>query len=136
MFLRLLLLFTLVPTLEVFLLISLGRNVGFGVTLMVVLGTGVLGAWLARREGLKVLAAVQSEINQGRMPTEHMLDGLLILLAGAVLLTPGFLTDGLGFFLLLPVGRRFVRALVSRALSKRIRTPGAMTLEGEWTSND
>lgn len=136
MFLRLLLLFTVVPALELFLLIQLGRHVGFWPTAALVLGTGVVGAWLARREGVKVLRAVNAEMTEGRMPTDHLLDGLLILVAGAVLLTPGLLTDMAGFVLLAPPGRRIIRSVLSRAISKRITIAGPLTMEGQWQRVD
>lgn len=136
MFLRLLLLFTVIPALELFLLIQLGRHVGFWPTAALVLGTGVIGAWLARREGLKVLRAVNAEMAEGRMPTDHLLDGLLILIAGAVLLTPGLLTDMAGFFLLVAPGRRIIRSVVSKAISKRITVAGPVTMEGQWQRVD
>ena len=132
MFFRLLLLFTVVPALELFLLIQLGRYVGFWPTAALVLGTGVVGAWLARREGLKVFRAVSTEMAEGRMPTDHLLDGLLILVAGAVLLTPGLLTDAAGFVLLAPPGRRLIRTAVSKAIAKRITTAGPVTMDGQW----
>ncbi len=132
MFFRLLLLFTVVPALELVLLIQLGRWVGFWPTAALVLGTGVVGAWLAKREGLKVLSAVSAEMAEGRMPTEALLDGLLILVAGAVLLTPGLLTDATGFVLLAPPGRRLIRKMVSDAISKRITTTGPVTMDGQW----
>jgi len=136
MFVRLLLLFTAVPALELILLIQLGRHVGFWPTAALVLGTGVVGAWLARREGLKVFRAVSTEMAEGRMPTDHLLDGLLILMAGAVLLTPGLLTDAVGFFLLAPPGRRLIRTAVSKAISERITTTGPVTMEGQWRRVD
>ncbi len=136
MFFRLLLLFTVVPALELFLLIQLGRYVGFWPTAALVLGTGVVGAWLTRREGLKVLRAVNTEMAEGRMPTDYLLDGLLILLAGAVLLTPGLLTDAVGFVLLAPPARRVIRNGVSKAISKRITTTGPVTMDGQWRRVD
>lgn len=132
MFVRLLLLFTLVPAVELILLIQLGRHVGFWPTAALVLGTGVVGAWLARREGLKVFRAVSTEMAEGRMPTDHLLDGLLILVAGAVLLTPGLLTDAAGFVLLAPPGRRLIRKALSNAISNRITAAGPATLDGQW----
>ncbi len=132
MFFRLLLLFTVVPALELILLIQLGRHVGFWPTAALVLGTGIVGAWLARREGVKVLRAVNTEMAEGRMPTDHLLDGLLILIAGAVLLTPGLLTDAAGFVLLVPPGRRLIRAAVSKAISSRITSTGPVTMDGQW----
>jgi len=136
MFFRLLLLFTVVPALELFLLIQLGHYVGFWPTAALVLGTGVVGAWLTRREGLKVLRAVNTEMAEGRMPTDYLLDGLLILRAGAVLLTPGLLTDAVGFVLLAPPARRVIRGVVSKVISKRITTSGPVTMDGQWRRVD
>lgn len=132
-FFRLLALFTVIPAVELVVLIVLGRAVGFWPTAGLVLLTGVLGAWLARREGLRVLLAVRKEMAEGRMPTDHLLDGLLIVIAGAVLLTPGLLTDLLGFLLLVPAGRRAVKKVVSRAIAGRVQVQGPVTLDGEWT---
>ena len=122
MFLRLLLLFTLVPLLELYLLIGIGRQVGLVPTLALVLFTGVLGAWLARRQGIATLARVQRSLAAGELPTEALLDGLMILLAGAVLLTPGLLTDLTGFLLLTPAGRRPIRRAIRRAFERRLAT--------------
>ena len=117
MFFRLLLLFTVVPLVELALLLAIGRYVGLVATVLLVFGTGVLGAWLARREGLRAFYRVREEMAAGRLPAEALLDGLLILVAGAVLLTPGLLTDLAGFALLTP----FVRAAVRRAVADRLR---------------
>ncbi len=119
MFFRLLLLFTLVPLLELFLLVEIGRYVGFPATALLVIGTGTLGAWLAKSQGLRVFARVRRELAAGGLPTDALLDGLLIFIAGAVLLTPGLLTDLLGFALLTPAGRGTVRRAVSRVLERR-----------------
>ncbi len=117
MFLRLLLLFTAVPLIELALLVEIGKRVGLAATVALVIATGVLGAWLARREGLRTLARLQKELQEGRMPTEPLLDGLMIFIAGAVLLTPGLLTDLFGFSLLIPQARGLVR----RAVAKRLK---------------
>lgn len=145
MFLRLLALFTLVPIVELYLLLELGQRMGWLSTLALVLLTGALGAALARSQGLQVLRKVQAETARGALPTEALLDGLMIFVAGAVLLTPGLLTDFAGFFLLVPAGRRWVRQLVSRRLGKRfrsvrrgpVRPPGASPPGGAppWPEN-
>lgn len=119
MFVRLLLLFTVVPLLELFLLLQIGRLVGPVPTIGLVLVTGALGAWLARSQGLQVLQRARGQWSQGEMPTEALVDGVLIFVAGAVLLTPGLLTDLAGFFLLTPFGRAWVR----KELMKRIKNP-------------
>ncbi len=124
MFLRLLLLFTAVPLLELALLLLIGRHVGLVATVLLVFGTGVLGAWLARREGLRAFYHVRQEMAAGRLPAEALLDGLLILVAGAVLLTPGLLTDLAGFALLTPVGRGAVRRVVAEKLRRGLEQRG------------
>jgi len=117
MFLRLLLLFTLVPLIELYILLMMGRYLGPIPTIGLVIVTGILGAALAKSQGTRAFERVRREMQAGQMPTEALLDGLLIFVAGAVLLTPGLLTDLTGFFLLLPAGRQAVR----RAVASRIR---------------
>ncbi|MCG6950125.1 MAG: FxsA family protein [Acidobacteria bacterium] len=132
MFLRLLLLFTVVPLIELFLLVKLGTIIGIGPTVLIVICTGVLGAWLARSQGLGVLRRITEDLNQGRMPTGSLVDGLLILIAGAVLLTPGLITDALGFFLLLPPGRALVRKAITTRLSRRSETAVPDVIDVDW----
>jgi UPF0716 protein FxsA len=111
MLLRLFLLFTLVPIAELALLIRIGGAIGLGWTLVLVAATGAAGAWLARREGLRSWLAVQGELATGRVPGEELGHGVLILIAGIVLLTPGVITDVMGISLLL---RPVRRALIAR----------------------
>jgi UPF0716 protein FxsA len=132
MFLRLLLLFTVVPLVELYLLITIGRMIGVGPTIAIVLGTGILGAWLARWQGLAVLRRVREEMAAGRLPTDALIDGLLILVAAAVLLTPGLLTDTAGFLLLVPASRVVVRKAVAAAIAKRSRGVDPDVLDAEW----
>lgn len=120
MFLRLLLLFTLVPLLELWLLVEIGRRIGFLPTLAIVLATGILGAALARQQGLQTIARVRAEAAAGGLPAEPLLDGLLILIAAAVLLTPGIVTDAVGFALLVPATRRHVRRRLGSWLRRRL----------------
>lgn len=116
-FARLLLLFTLVPLAELYLLLVIGRHLGLLSTLGLVFLTGILGAWLARQQGLRTLTRLQAELAAGRMPGQTLIDGVLILVAGAVLLTPGLLTDVAGFALLTPA----IRAALRKALASRFR---------------
>ena len=102
----LLTLFVLVPIIELYLLIGVGGVLGFWPTLGVVLLTGVVGAGLARREGFRVLAEWQEAMATGRMPTEGVIGGLLVLAGGLLLITPGILTDVVGFSLMMPAVRR------------------------------
>jgi len=135
MFFRLLILFTIVPLVELLLLVKIGEVVGFWPTVALVIGTGALGALLTRFEGLRVLRQVQTELHEGRVPTERLLDGLLIVVAGAVLLTPGLITDAVGFFLLVPPGRRLVRRAVARAAERRLGVSRPPVIDAEWRND-
>lgn len=129
MFLRLFLLFTLLPIAELWLLIRIGGWLGVGPTLLLVLGTGAAGAWLAKREGLRAWLAVQSEIAAGRPPTDGLTHAMLILLAGVVLITPGVITDVAGLLLLLPPVRTGLIARLRDGFMRRVER-GSITVVG------
>ncbi len=112
---KLLLLFIVVPAVELLLLIELGGLIGPLLTVAVIVVTGAAGASLARWQGLSVLRQVQREMAGGQLPAGALVDGVIILIAGALLMTPGFLTDIVGFLLLVPG----VRGVVKRALRAR-----------------
>jgi UPF0716 protein FxsA len=115
MWIRLLLAFTLIPVLELWLLLRIGSWLGAGATVALVVLTGVVGATLARREGVHAWSTVQAELSAGRLPGRKLLEALLVLVAGIVLVTPGVLTDALGLLLLVrPVRARLVRRLENR----------------------
>ncbi|MCP4896760.1 MAG: FxsA family protein [bacterium] len=135
MFIRLLLLFTVVPIVELGLLIQLGRYVGLAPTIGIVLLTGVIGASLARWQGLVTLRRVQAEMAEGRVPTGPLIDGLLILVAGAVLLTPGLITDAVGFLLLIPPTRAAVRQTLVDQFRRRMQPDGGVVIETSWTDD-
>jgi UPF0716 protein FxsA len=105
MFIKLFLAFTLVPFIEIYLLIKIGAQVGAFNTILIVVLTGLLGASLARLEGIKTMTKVRDSLNRGELPAEEMLDAMLIFVAGVVLLTPGFVTDLTGLALLVPRAR-------------------------------
>ena len=117
---KLALLFVIVPILELMLLIEVGQAVGLLPTLLLVLATGVGGAILARAEGIRVLMQFQRELASGRLPGQALLDGVSVLIGGAFLLTPGILTDVLGFSLLFPLTRRAFQAAGRRYLQGQI----------------
>ena len=102
MFVKLLLGFTLIPFIELYLLIKIGQFVGAFDTILIVIFTGIAGAYLARLEGIRTLFKVRESLNSGKLPAEEMLDAMLIFVAGAVLLTPGFITDLAGILILIP----------------------------------
>ncbi len=120
MLLRLLILLTVVPLVEVVILIRIAEHLDWGPTLALVIGTGVLGAWLARREGVRVLARIQADLASGVAPTGAMVDGALILVAGLVLITPGVLTDLCGFALLIPPIRNRIKRWLAEVFKGRI----------------
>ena len=118
---RLLLLFVLVPAAELALLIEIGRRIGTLATLGLIVITGVLGAYLARRQGLGVLRRMRQEVAAGRIPAGPVVDGVIILVAGAVLMTPGVLTDAFGFFCLIPACRELLKTQLRRRLQRAVR---------------
>ena len=102
MFVKLFLVFVLVPLFELYLLIKVGSHLGALNTLIVVILTGIVGASLARIQGMRTMIRVRNSLNRGELPTEELLDALLIFMAGLLLLTPGFITDFVGMALLVP----------------------------------
>lgn len=106
MFPFLLLAFIIVPVVEIALLIRVGSAIGGFTTILIVIFTAILGAYLVRQQGFATLRSVQTQMNAGRVPAMEMAEGIALLFAGAVLLTPGFVTDALGFALLAPPIRR------------------------------
>ncbi len=109
MFFKLFLAFTLVPFIEIYLLIKIGAQVGAFNTILIVILTGLLGASLARLEGIKTMTKLRDSLNRGDLPAEEMLDAMLIFVAGVVLLTPGFITDLAGLTLLVPQARFWLK---------------------------
>lgn len=124
MFGRLLLLFILLPFLEFALLLVIAEHTSWQFTLGLIIVTGVVGAWLARREGTQCLGRIQSELSQGQMPGDSLVDGMMILVAGAMLITPGIITDIFGFSLLIPPMRFRLKQLVIARLKHRIVVSG------------
>lgn len=114
-------LFVVLPVAELALLLRVGRTLGFWPTLGLVLFTGVLGAALARREGTRTLGALRSELARGGLPGRAILDGASILVGGALLLTPGFLTDALGFALLFPPTRTRLQGFLRRRIEAGVQ---------------
>ena len=118
---RLALLFVIIPIVELMILIELGRVLGLFPTLLLILLTGVGGAILARLEGLRVFFQFRDAIAQAQIPGQAILDGLSVLIGGAFLITPGVLTDFLGFSLLLPPSRRWIQRRLRARLEQQIK---------------
>jgi UPF0716 protein FxsA len=111
--------FLAVPFVELYVIIQVGQAIGVLNTIAVLIMVSAVGAWLVKREGLSVLRRAQARVDQGALPGRELVDGVLILFAGALLLTPGFVTDLVGILLLLPPIRAGLRAGVVRALRRR-----------------
>jgi UPF0716 protein FxsA len=112
--------FIVMPILELWLLVKLGGHYGIIPTLLLVVATGIAGAWMARTQGVMVLLSIQREMAQGRMPAPQMIDGVMILVAGVLLLTPGLITDAAGFLLLVPPVRVMIRGWLRRKLERKL----------------
>lgn len=119
-FFYLLITFTAVPLIELMLLIKLGGIIGLIPTIGLVLFTGIFGAYLVRWQGISVLNTVRLEMNMGRMPASYLVDGVLLLISGALLITPGIITDLLGFSLVLPFSRRIYKKYIIKWLEKKV----------------
>jgi len=142
----LLILFLVVPLLEIYLLIQVGGLIGALPTVFLVVFTAVLGAFLIRHQGLSTMQRVQATMARGEIPAVEMLEGLFLLISGALLLTPGFFTDTLGFLCLIPAFRRYVilkfleRNVIVKnpeASSTTENHHGSRTIEGEyWRDKD
>jgi UPF0716 protein FxsA len=118
---RLALLFVIVPLLELALLIQMGQWVGFWPTITLVVFTGVSGAWLTRMEGLRTIWRLRNDLAHGRIPGQAIMDGMAVLAGGAFLLTPGVLTDLVGFGLLFPATRHLIQKRFMAQLERRIQ---------------
>lgn len=115
---KLVLLFVGLPLVEMMILVKLGQEIGFWPTIFLVIATGVAGAALARAQGLWVWIQIQQELQMGKIPGDKLVDGLLILIGGIVLLTPGLLTDLFGLALLVP----FTRDMIKRWLQQKLKS--------------
>jgi UPF0716 protein FxsA len=120
MFALLVVIFIGVPFAEIYVLLQVGHAIGVLNTLALLILVSIVGAWLAKREGLGVIRRMQAALEAGRVPGKELIDGFLILMAAALMLTPGFLTDICAIFLLLPPVRAVVRAELRRRFARRI----------------
>jgi UPF0716 protein FxsA len=118
--------FLVVPIIEIYLLIQVGQVIGAGWTIFLVVFTAVIGVWLLRIQGLSTLMRAQQKMQQGELPAREILEGMGLVVAGALLLTPGFFTDTVGFLLLFPPTRIW---LVSKVASRMV-VASAVTVRG------
>ncbi|MGH9276110.1 MAG: FxsA family protein [Acidimicrobiales bacterium] len=116
------LLFLVVPIAELYVIVQVTHGIGVPETILLLIGISVVGAWLAKVAGIGVLNRLQHTVRQGKVPSGELVDGALVLFAGALMITPGFLSDCLAILLLLPP----TRALVRRSVLRRIRAGGSL----------
>jgi len=128
MLLRLLLIFLAVLVLEVYLLIKVGTLIGALPTVALLLAISLFGARLVRSQGFRIVTRLREELAAGRLPAAQLLDGALLLVGGVLLMTPGFLTDFLGIFFLVPATRRVIKLWLGLWLQARLARGGFVTL--------
>ena len=142
MFKLFLILFITIPLVEIAILIKLGGIIGAGYTIALVIGTAFLGVSLLRIQGISTLAKVQANISRGQLPATELIEGLILLISGALLLTPGFFTDTIGFLMLVPTLRQrlaetfFVNFMKNRINIRQKQTRNGNIIEGEHWDSD
>jgi len=124
--------FVIMPILELALLFKVHASMGLRNTLAIVILTGVIGALLAKAQGILVMARIRRDLAEGRMPAPQLIDGMMILIAGVLLITPGLITDTAGFLLLVPAIRSAIRAWLRRKLEKKLRDGSVETTLWRW----
>ena len=124
MLFKLFLLFVIVPLAELTLLLWLTEVTSWTTTLGIVIVTGLVGSWLARRQGFRTFQRIRQELADRRMPTDSLVDALMIFVAGALLLTPGMLTDVFGLSLLVPMCRRYYRSRLKKWFQANFKVQG------------
>jgi UPF0716 protein FxsA len=124
------LLFVVVPVVEIYLLIQVGQAIGAWWTVLLLIASGVAGSYLVKREGGRAWRSLQQALAERRMPAKELADGALILIGGTLLLTPGFLSDLVGAFLILPFTRPVARRLLTRVVTRKLVTVGGVAYTG------
>ncbi len=135
MLLPLFLAFTLLPALEVYFLFQIGSSLGALNTFFFIIFTGALGAYLAKMEGRLILAKIQGELNQGKIPSSAIIQGLLIFAGGLLLLTPGFITDFLGFSFVIP-GTRHIYVSMAQGVFEKVIKSGNVQFYGSFNGTN
>jgi len=113
-------LFIVVPLVEIYVIIQVGQAIGPWWTILLLVLDSILGSWLIKREGSRAFGALREALNSGRMPAKELADGALILIGGTLMLAPGFVTDGFGILMILPVTRPFFRRALTRVVATRL----------------
>lgn len=120
-FSKLLALFIIVPMVELYALIEIGKRIGALTTISIIILTGVIGTYLIKNQGFIILRKIQSDINEGILPGDSLIQGAIILAGGLLLLTPGFITDIAGFVFLIPTSRKIVKKYLLIWLKRKIK---------------
>ena len=129
MLLKLFLLFTILPSFELWLLFQVKAQLGLMETIWLVLLTGIVGASMAKRQGFLVIQELQKQTNSGQMPGQTAVEGLLVLIGGVLLITPGILTDAFGFSLIIPFTRKLWAPIISKQFKGKMSN-GTFTVRG------
>jgi len=122
MFFKLLILFVTVPIIEIWILIDIGREIGTLPTILLIIFTGIVGAYLTKLQGLKTIYKIKENLKMGIMPSEELIDSFFIVVAGGFLITPGILTDSAGFLLLYPKSRNFIKRYLKNKFNNWIQS--------------
>lgn len=120
-FAKILILFVIVPVTELYILIEVGKKIGSLSTIGIIILTGIIGAYLVKSQGFMILRKIQNDLNEGIMPGDSLIQGAIILAGGILLLTPGFVTDIVGFIFLIPVSRNIVKKYLLKWLQGKIK---------------
>lgn len=129
MFAKLFLLFTIIPIIELTLLIKVGSYIGAINTILVVILTAAIGAYMVKMEGIGIMYRIQKNMQEGIFPGDELISGMMILVAGALLLTPGFFTDVIGFVMLVPVSREFIKKIAKRYIKMKMPPPDEIEID-------
>jgi len=119
-FSKLLILLIVVPVVELYILIEIGQQIGAFTTIGIIVLTGIVGAYLVKNQGFMILRKIQHDLSQGILPGDSLLQGIIILAGGIFLLTPGFITDIIGFIFLIPISREIVKKYLLIWLKRKI----------------
>jgi len=119
-FTKLLILFVIIPVTELYILIEVGKRIGSLTTISIIIFTGILGSYLVKNQGFMILKKIQNDLNDGIMPGDSLIQGVIILAGGILLLTPGFVTDTVGFIFLIPASRNVIKKYLLKWLKGKI----------------
>jgi UPF0716 protein FxsA len=125
--------FVVVPLVEIYVIIQIGQVIGAWWTILLLIADSIFGSWLVKREGARAWRALRTALEQRRMPARELADGVLILVGGTLMLTPGFVSDAVGILCILPMTRPLGRRLLAGVISRRLvggSFPGAPTQPG------